>query len=367
MNQIDTLCIAGGGIKGFSFISALNILIQHNYIDLKLINKLSGTSFGSIFCFFLTIGYTPYELIVYFNNLNKKELFVEPNSELFFSEFGLTDAENYMSLIKTLFYLKIKLTEINFIDLHTLTNKELIIIGTNYTLGSREIFSYKTTPLMSVLTAIRISIAIPLLMTPVKYNGYYYVDGCLTSNLGIDLCDPSKTLCICLQKPKQFYYDDLTNIINGLISIGMITIQKPPDNFKTMEIVQHNCNHVINGDESFFKNAFDCGTKSGLKFLKKEYLTKIKIIQLHIDSIINESNEHNICYINSEPTINGDTNNEVIDTNNDTNNEVIDTNNNELIDTNENTNQLNLIINNTIKEYLEEIIDVISVKISKVD
>ena len=54
-NLINTLCISGGGIKGISFISALDILIKHIYLDLTLINTFVGTSFGAIFCFlFLT-------------------------------------------------------------------------------------------------------------------------------------------------------------------------------------------------------------------------------------------------------------------------------------------------------------------------
>ena len=71
-NTIDTLCIGGGGLKGFSFLSALNVLISHNYINLDLINTYTGTSFKSIFCFLISIGYTTERLITYFNNFDKK-------------------------------------------------------------------------------------------------------------------------------------------------------------------------------------------------------------------------------------------------------------------------------------------------------
>jgi predicted patatin/cPLA2 family phospholipase len=288
--NINTLCIGGGGLKGFSFVSTLNILIEHNYIDLNIINKYTGTSFGSIFAFFLIIGYTPLELITYFNNLDKNELFIDLNLELFLSDYGFTDANIYMNLIETLFYLKTKLKDINFKDLEILTKKKIYILGTNYTTGNKEVFSVDTTPTMSTLLAIRISISIPLLMTPVKYNDNYYVDGCLTSNLGIEYCDSNNTLCICLQKPKYNNYNDLSNIINGLIMIGMLTIQKPPPEYKVLEIIQSDCINVVNGDNNYFKNMFDLGIKSALKFLKKEYINKINLIQIQIDLYKNNKN-----------------------------------------------------------------------------
>jgi recombination DNA repair RAD52 pathway protein len=57
---------------------------------------------------------------------------------------------------------------------------------------------------------------------------------------------------------------------------------------------------VINGDEKFFKNAFDLGIKSGLKFLKKEYINKIKIILHQIDEFHNNNLKNKIDDINIE-------------------------------------------------------------------
>ncbi len=286
MNTIDTLCISGAGVKGFSFLSALNVLIQHNYININLINKYVGTSFGAIFAFLLNIGYTPQELIVYLNNLDKKKLSFDMNLELFLSKNGFCDGAVFIDFIKVLFNLKVRLTDINFKDLETLTKKKLLIITTNFTKGEKEVFSSDTTPNVSVITAILMSISIPILMIPVNYNNNIYVDGGLTSNLGIEYCDPIKTLCICLQKPKRLEYNDLTNIINGLIFIAINN--KDTNNYKKLEIIQQDCNNFITNDDEIFKTLIDIGIKSGLKFLKKEYLNKIKVIQNELNKQEND-------------------------------------------------------------------------------
>jgi len=297
MNSIDTLCISGGGLKGFSFLSALNVLVEHNYFDLNLIIKYVGTSFGAIFAFLLNIGYSTEELLTYLNNFDKKKLSFDLDLELFFSNNGFCDGSKFIDFIEVLLNLKTRLTDINFKDLEILTKKKLLIITTNFSKGKKEVFSSDTTPLVSVIKAIRMSISVPLLMTPVKHNDDYYVDGGLTSNLGVELCDPLKTLCICLQKPKKFDYTDLTNIISGLI---IITINnKDTSNYKKLEIIQPSCCNFINSDDDLFKSLIDIGIKSGLKFLRKEYINKIKLIQTEIN-LLSTKNQNEIININQE-------------------------------------------------------------------
>ena len=297
MNSIDTLCISGGGLKGFSFLSALNVLVEHNYLDLNLINKYVGTSFGAIFGFLLNIGYSTEELVTYLNNYDKKKLSFDLDLELFFTNNGFCDGTKILDFIEVLLNLKIRIKDINFKDLEILTKKKLLIITTNFSKGKKEVFSSDTTPLVSVIKAIRMSISIPLLITPVKYNDDYYVDGGLTSNLGVEFCDPLKTLCICLQNPKKFYYSDLSNIISGLITITINN--KDTSNFKKLEIIQPSCCNLINSDDDIFKSLIDIGIKSGLKFLRKEYINKIQLIQLEIN-ILSTKNKNEIVNINHE-------------------------------------------------------------------
>jgi predicted patatin/cPLA2 family phospholipase len=358
-NIIDTLCIGGGAIKGFSYLAALHVLISHNYINLDLINKYTGTSVGSIFCFLLSIGYTTEELLVYFNNFDKKDLDVNLDLELFLSKHGFNDGSNYMSMVTTLFNLKTKLKDINFKDLEILTKKKIYIIVTNFTKGQKEIFSYETSPEMSVLLAIRISISIPLLLTPIIYNDNYYIDGCLTSNYGIEYCNLKTTLCICLQKPKCFSYDNISNIISGIMTIVML---KDLNDLKKLEIIQNECFNAVNLDDDSYKNLLNIGTKSALKFLKKEYILKIKEkeIELNIlkkninikDNIISNEIENihkKYIKLEIEETL------------------IVNEEQNELNNKHKHNNTINDTINDTIntevKSYIYELINLIDNKI----
>jgi len=106
-----------------------------------------------------------------------------------------------------------------------------------------------------------------------------------------------KTLCICLQNPKKFDYSDLSNIISGLITI--IINNKDTMNYKKLEIIQPSCCNLINSDDDIFKSLIDIGIKSGLKFLRKEYINKIKLIQIEIN-LLSTKNENEIININHE-------------------------------------------------------------------
>jgi predicted patatin/cPLA2 family phospholipase len=255
-------------------------LVTHNYINLDKINKYTGTSFGAIFCFLLSIGYNTEELLIYFKNFKKKDMDIDLNLELFLSKYGFNDGNSYMDIVDTLFKLKTKLRDINFIDLEIFTKKKIYIIGTNFSRGKKEVFSSETSPNMSVILAIRISISIPFLFTPIIYNNNYYVDGCLTSDFGVEYCNIKTTLCLCLKTPKCFNYDSIYNIISGIMTIA---IKKEIKDLKKLEIIQNDCSSEINADDIYFKKILDIGTTSALIFLKKEYKLEIKNLLSNLD------------------------------------------------------------------------------------
>ena len=63
MDTYDTLVLSGSSCKGLLILGALQYLTDN--FQLKDINKFVGTSAGSMICYFLAIGYTPIELMVY--------------------------------------------------------------------------------------------------------------------------------------------------------------------------------------------------------------------------------------------------------------------------------------------------------------
>ena len=289
--MITTLCISGGGVKGFSFISALHILIKHNYLDLNKINKYVGTSVGAILCFLFCIDYSPYELITYGNNFDFKNIDLDLDLNLFLTNFGFNDGKCYIELVSTLFERKFKLTNINFNDLYILTKKKLFIIGTNFTLGKEEIFSCETTPTMLILDALRISISIPLVLTPIKYNNHYYVDGGVLNNIAFELCDPINTLCFCLKDSKCYNLDTCFDLVTGIINLLIRKKNKDICKYKTIYIYYNDCDLPLSCNKDSFVKILDVGYKNGIKFLIKEYKNKINKITKNINDNKNNINE----------------------------------------------------------------------------
>ena len=251
--MIDTICLSGGGVKGISYISALSFLEKENYINFNNILNLVGTSSGSIICFFLSIGYTLKELEDFVLQFDFKKLEPDVNCNIFLSEYGIDDGIKIMTTIKTFLIEKLDREDITFKELYKLKNKNLQIFTTNFTLARSEIFSYKTTPDVSILLAIRMSICVPFLFTPVQYNNCYYVDGGITYNFGLNYCNNSSTIGLAITNKKINNLDSFHSYFTGLCSIAL-------DSISLNSIYQ---------EEKYFKYNYieiNCQLKEGLEF-----------------------------------------------------------------------------------------------------
>jgi len=251
--MIDTICLSGGGVKGISYISALSFLEKENYINFNNILNLVGTSSGSIICFFLSIGYTLKELEDFVLQFDFKKLEPDVNCNIFLSEYGIDDGIKIMTTIKTFLIEKLDRVDITFKELYKLKNKNLQIFTTNFTLARSEIFSYETTPDVSILLAIRMSICVPFLFTPVQYNNCYYVDGGITYNFGLNYCNNSSTIGLAITNKKINDLDSFHSYFTGLCSIAL-------DSISLNSIYQ---------EEKYFKYNYieiNCQLKEGLEF-----------------------------------------------------------------------------------------------------
>jgi NTE family protein len=200
---IDTLCFSGGGVKGFAFIGALERLIELEKINLSNINRFVGTSAGAILSFLLNIGVDIIELKDFILTFNFSKLNGKIDSNLFFERHGINNGEKLIFIFIKFLESKLNVCDITFIDLFNKTNKELIIIGTNYTRGIECVFSKDKTPDFSVIKAIRISISVPVIFTPVCIDNEYYVDGAIINNFPINYCPKDTTF--------GFYIKNSTN------------------------------------------------------------------------------------------------------------------------------------------------------------
>ena len=217
----NTLCLSGGGINGLQILGSLEYLKNNNILKIKNIKTFIGTSVGSIICFLINLNYDINFIACITYKLNMDKIKLDFDIDKFLENYGIDNGNKIISIIQTLLFYKIKKYDITFEELFKKTNKILKIIVVNYSDKKEEVFDYNTTPYLSVIYALRMSISIPFIFTPVKYNNKLYIDGGLMNNFGINYCNLDKTIAICIENqnnpdyPKTLfdYFKQILNII----------------------------------------------------------------------------------------------------------------------------------------------------------
>jgi predicted acylesterase/phospholipase RssA len=222
--EYDTICMSGGGLYGFAFIGALEYLNNTNYININSIKNFVGTSIGSVLSLLLVCGYSPLELGDFIIDFDFTKINPDISIENVFINYGISNGERLEYVLKSFIKNKLNIDNITFKQLFELTNKNLIIIGTNFTKSCEEVFSHNKTPDMSVITAVRISISIPIFFTPVLYNNDYYVDGCITNNFPLKYCNIDTTIGLYIGINGDNNVKTIINIIMGCLNIVTNTI-----------------------------------------------------------------------------------------------------------------------------------------------
>jgi predicted acylesterase/phospholipase RssA len=291
--MIDTLCFSGGGLECLSYIGIIQNLCKYEYIQLKNIKHLIGTSAGAIASYILCIGFTPNEVTEFFINLNCERFQVDYDIDLFFYNFGFSDGNNILDIMRDLLYQKLNVRDITFIELYNITKKKLSFVSTNFNKCYEKIFSYETTPNISVINALYTSMTIPLIFTPIKIDGDYYVDGGLLNTFPLNYCNPKTTIGIKIGL-SSVKLESIQDLITGSILImsdcanydtniyNIITINKGITDFGDFNITTDNVRSLINKGLNITK-----------KFLKKQYKNKIddilkNIVKKSIDDIVDK-------------------------------------------------------------------------------
>jgi predicted acylesterase/phospholipase RssA len=286
--EIDTLCLGSGGIFGISFLSAINFLIENNYFSLSNIKNYYGTSVGSILGFLFIIGYTSSEIIEIILTTKLSDYDLDINLDNLIDNFGLDNGDKIISLIKDLCEKKLNLKEITFQELYELTNKNFIINTTNFTTTSELIMSRENTPNLSVLIAIRMSISVPLIFTPVLYKDNYYIDGAISNSLLINLCNQETTLGFYIASSQNNELKSVQDLIIGSLLMLSNKIKYDYNKYKILDIILDNDISLIDLNKETIEKLLDIGSKSAKVFYLNELKNKITKTKNNIDNKINK-------------------------------------------------------------------------------
>jgi len=174
--NFNELIIGSGGLSGITYLGSLKIIDK--YYPIKNFEYLTGCSAGAIICTFINIGYNINEIENLLLELNFSE-FIELKISNLINIGGFVDTTKIKNLFKSIFITKNYNIYINFIDLYNETKKCLTINSVNQTLDKVEYFNYINTPNMSIIEALLMSMNVPLICGPIKYNNNIYFDGAL--------------------------------------------------------------------------------------------------------------------------------------------------------------------------------------------
>ncbi len=166
------LCMSGAGIFSISFLGALSL------IDLSDIDVMCGSSAGGVIAGLMCIGFTTDDIykIVYTLNLSD---FQNISIDNLLTRFGLDNMSKIHQFFVALMMEKKINAGITLLELYKKTKKTIIITGSCLNTGEVEYFSWKTTPNMPLITAMKITMAFIGIFTPIVYNGSHYSDGAL--------------------------------------------------------------------------------------------------------------------------------------------------------------------------------------------
>lgn len=192
------IAFSGGGVHTIAFIGCLKYLEETDQIE--HIHNVIGSSGGSFVALMLILKLSSDEMKACIVDVYKK------NKHLFGTslkkvlnlpkKFGMMDSALSDTFVKHVLNKKGIPESVTFLELIKRTGKHFVVPVTNLSQKKIEYLSVDTFPEMKILTAIRMSTAIPILFEPVKYYNDLYVDSLIFSNFPIDFFErfPVNTL-----------------------------------------------------------------------------------------------------------------------------------------------------------------------------
>lgn len=186
--QYLNLVLSGGSVRGISHIGALDRLVKGGYIDLGKLRGLATVSAGSLLGVFIVLGFN-IDVVWSFIKLINFSGLISPNPILFVENCGcgFDDGSRVGKVIRDLLEEVTGKSDITFGELFKINKIDYTVVGTCLSTKDPVYFNHINFPDFPVYLAVRISMSMPGLFTPVSFNGKKYIDGALTDNYPIEL------------------------------------------------------------------------------------------------------------------------------------------------------------------------------------
>lgn len=210
MPLIKHLVVSGGGPTMIQTLGSIQHLEENKFIDINIIETIYGTSAGALIGVLICLKFDWITLHDYIIKRPWHEVFPIKVQNIFdaYTKKGIFDEKTIIKCFKPLFDAKDISLNISLKEFFEYSKIELHMFSFEVNAFQIEDISYLTHPDLSLITAIQMSCALPVLMSPICVEGKCYIDGGITCNYPLKYCieSPNKNIEEILGFKNQ--YDD---------------------------------------------------------------------------------------------------------------------------------------------------------------
>jgi predicted acylesterase/phospholipase RssA len=221
MPLIKHLVISGGGPTMIQTLGSIQHLEENKFIDINNIETIYGTSAGAIIGVLICLKYDWTTLYDYIIKRPWQEVFPINIQNIFdsYTKKGIFDDKTVIKCFKPLLDAKDISMNISLKEFYEYSKIELHMFSFEVNTFQIEDVSYLTHPDVSLITAIQMSCAVPVLMTPICVEDKCYIDGGITCNYPLKYCIDSGKNIEEILGFKNKYEDYNKNRINSSSSL----------------------------------------------------------------------------------------------------------------------------------------------------
>ena len=213
---IKHLVISGGGPIMVQVLGAIQHLEQNNFLNMKDIESIYGTSAGAIIGILICLNYDWETINDYIIKRPWHDVFSIKVQNIFdaYTKKGIFDIKTIEKCFKPLLDAKDISMDINLEDFYNLSHIELHLFSFEINEYKVQDISYLTHPKLSLMTAVQMTCGLPILVTPVCIDDKCFIDGGMSCNYPLNYCIESGKISDEILGFKNKYGDE-KNIINS--------------------------------------------------------------------------------------------------------------------------------------------------------
>jgi predicted patatin/cPLA2 family phospholipase len=268
--MFDTIYFNGGCIRGIGYIGFLYYLEKNDLI--KNIKTMRGTSMGALIIAFYLIGYDSKSMIQKLIEIDLTEI-VDIEFSKVLNRSSLLEGKGMEKILKK--FIKCKnCKDITFSQLYEKTGIHFTVTGSDIVNYKSVNFNHETFPDMKLVTALRITSAIPFVFPPIKYKDGLFTDGCLFDMFNQDY-DNDNLLYVCLNDRKEAVEENTPlhkfgpMIIGGIFKYLSDTMMNKCKNSIELQIDDEIDNFDFGASSDILISLFNQGYESSLNFFEK--------------------------------------------------------------------------------------------------